>query len=335
MTNGAHDRYSAPHATQMVSLPASVPDELQGSAQLSDGLVEKAMHFGRHGGLFGVLSRPAGDARRRTGVLLLNSGSVYRVGPNRLYVNLAREWASLGYTVLRMDIGGIGDSAAAADAQENHPYPARVVADVEMGIGALRAEGAERVVVAGLCSGAHATFHAGLELDGLDGLLMINPIVFYWKPSDSLDVGTWRTYSESRHYKQSVRRWRSWLRLFQGQVNIPYIARIGVTRGREIVRARYASVSRRFSGGTPELENPAHDLERLTSKGTEVLLLFSRGDPGHDFLRLNYRRELRKLQRLDLFDLELVDNADHTFTSADARRRATGALTQHLLARHP
>lgn len=300
-------------------------------------IVEQPMHFGDRGGsrLFGVLSRPARGDRRQTGVVLVNSGAVSRVGPNGLYVALAREWASLGYTVLRMDVGGLGDSEVPSGALENHTYPDHAVSDVAAGVAALRAQGLKRVVVAGLCSGAHASFHAGLELDGVNGLLIINPIVFYWKPSDPLDVSAWVNYNELRHYKGSVLRADSWMRLLQGKVNVFYVARVGVTRLREIARAELASLGRRLRGQRDESDDAARDLERMAAKGTDLLLLFSAGDPGLDFLTLNYSRELRKLRRLPGFRLQVIDDADHTFTALEARRRAGTVLTEHLLARHP
>ena len=43
-------------------------------------------------------------------VVLLNAGIIHRIGPNRLYVQLARRLASRGHAVLRFDLAGIGDS---------------------------------------------------------------------------------------------------------------------------------------------------------------------------------------------------------------------------------
>ncbi|MDB4912931.1 MAG: hypothetical protein JWM95_575, partial [Gemmatimonadetes bacterium] len=74
---------------------------------------------------------------------------------------------------------------------------------------------------------------------------------------------------------------------------------------------------------------------RIAREGTDVLVLFSEGDPGLDFLTLNHAHDLSRLRRLSNFRLHVVDDADHTFTSIDARRRASALLTEHLLAHHP
>ena len=313
--------------------PAGALPEFRATAR-SNGVEESPVRIGSDG-LFGVLSRPTAASPRQTAVVLVNSGAVYRVGPNRLYVTLAREWSALGYTVLRVDLGGLGDSPAPPDGEENRPYPDHAVRDVESAVAALRGEGVERIVVGGLCSGAHTTFHAALRLDGLAGVMMMNPIVFYWKPSDPLDVGAWRLYVESQHYKQSAMRWGSWVRVLKGKVNIAYVFRIALRRGFEIARAKLTAVWRGWQSHAPAGEDAGHDLGRIARKGTDVLLLFSAGDPGLDFLTLNHARELSQLQRGQNFRLHVVGDADHTFSSLDARLRASSLLTDHLLARHP
>ena len=42
--------------------------------------------------------------------MLLNSGAVRRIGPQRMWVEAARRWAALGVPTLRFDVVGVGDS---------------------------------------------------------------------------------------------------------------------------------------------------------------------------------------------------------------------------------
>src|SRR5207248_561102 len=110
--------------------------------------------------LFGVVSEPPGAAPDALPfVVLLNAGSAYRVGPNRLYVSLARRLATHGFRCLRMDLCGLGDSITPHADRENDPYPATAFRDVGLTLKHLRTElGARRVVLMGLCSGAYAAF---------------------------------------------------------------------------------------------------------------------------------------------------------------------------------
>ena len=312
----------------------------QGSpaASLVDGPVsERAVVFGEERGLFGVLSEHVvRDERVGTGIILANAGSVHHVGPGRMYVTLAREWATLGFSVLRFDVGGVGDSETRAGSADNHPYPNHAVDDVECAARWLvEHAGLERVVVTGLCSGAHASFHAGLELDCLAGIVVINPIVFYWNPSCALDVSAWMNYSESRRYRQSARNVGSWMRLARGQVNVRHAAAVAYRRAREVLGGSASAVARRLGIMKPARDDVARDLARVSAKGVTTLLVFSEGDPGLDFVRRRHAREIRLLERdRRNFAMRVVQNADHTFTRLEARDRLRQLLTTHLMERH-
>ena len=75
---------------------------------------ERVVRFGPGECLCGVLAEPD-PARVRRGapvVVLSNVGMHTRAGPNRMWVLLARELAGDGWSVLRFDHSGLGDSAA-------------------------------------------------------------------------------------------------------------------------------------------------------------------------------------------------------------------------------
>lgn len=292
---------------------------------------ERALHADG-GRLAGVLAEPLpAAARRGVAIVLANAGAVPHVGPNRLYVTMAREWAALGFRVLRLDIGGIGDSAPSGGVPENHTYPPTAVSDLEHALEALRAEGESRFVVAGLCSGAHATFHLGVErpaLRDVEGLVMINPIVFYWRPGDSLDVSAWRTYQDSRYYRQKARDPRAWARLLRGRSNLRSVA---ATAGRRVVQVAGAVAARLRALLDPPVSGElAHDLPALVQGGRQVALVFSEGDPGLDQLRLQAARQVKRLVRHPRFRLWTLAGADHTFTPLDAQRRLRALLASYL-----
>ena len=138
--------------------PPAVADPATGTAPRV-AVEETLVQFGGAAQLFGVVSAPAGSNRAPDGasaVVLLNAGAVHHVGPNRLYVALARHLARLGHTVLRMDIAGIGDSEPRAGEPENAVYSHTALQDVRDGLDILRRElGARDVRALGLCSGAY------------------------------------------------------------------------------------------------------------------------------------------------------------------------------------
>jgi len=127
------------------------------------------------------VSTPKGlTPNRRASIVLCNTGSTNRIGPGRLYVNLARYWASIGFTVLRLDLGGAGDSIHADPATENQPYaPIRIDEVRETVEWIRRRSGFDSVVVFGLCSGAFNVFHAAIDGVDLQHAIIVNPATFY------------------------------------------------------------------------------------------------------------------------------------------------------------
>ena len=80
----------------------------------------------------------------------------------------------------------------------------------------------------------------------------------------------------------------------------------------------------------------AAGLSRIVARGVEVMLVFSEGDPGLDFVQRRHARELRSLARNRAnFVMHVVANADHTFTRRESRARLARLLADHLTVRHP
>jgi len=115
---------------------------------------EEVLLFGRTRALVGIITDPPHAARRKPlpAVILVNAGLVHRVGPNRLYVKLARSLAALGCVVLRFDLSGIGDSTVRDD---HLPFDKSAVSETREAMDALStARGVEYFLLSGLCSGA-------------------------------------------------------------------------------------------------------------------------------------------------------------------------------------
>src|SRR5215475_3162536 len=95
--------------------------ERQGHQPVDPFVRDEAVRLAPEGQLVGILSHPAANPLTSTGspapgVIILNAGVLHRVGPHRLHVLLARRLAASGFTGLRLDLGGIGDSIASSDA---------------------------------------------------------------------------------------------------------------------------------------------------------------------------------------------------------------------------
>jgi alpha-beta hydrolase superfamily lysophospholipase len=293
---------------------------------------EQPVRLGEGSRLFGILAEPTtileAEARRRPAVILLNAGAVHRVGSNRMYVSMARTWAERGFTVLRLDVAGIGDSPPAAGQPENLTYSKTAVSDVQAAMAHLRAtRGVSRFVLAGLCSGAYVSFHAALQGGPVVGCVLINPQTFYWHDGDSLDTAPSRNYNEARHYQRSLLRPEAWMKALRGQVDLRRFAKAMATRAKIVTRAKIEQVL-----GTGE--DVGRDLRSLCDRNIDTLLVFSEGDPGIDYLQMHARRELSKLRERPMFRFRIIADADHTFTPVATQGALVELLTDHLVKRY-
>lgn len=301
---------------------------------LAAAAIEEQPFYAHGGRLFGILARPAAGGTRRPAIILASAGAVHRIGSNRLYVTVARAWAERGFPVLRLDIGGIGDSPPFPGMAENETYSARAVADIGEAAAALRRGcGTSGIVVAGLCSGAHAAFHAALTLQGLVGVIMMNPIVFYWKPSDALDVSAWMTQGEVQRYQKRLTSVDSWKRVLQGKVDVVVALKTVSLWIRDRVAARSQGLRRAVDRLVPSQrirEDAGQDLARICAQGTDVALVFSQGDPGLYHLRLHHAGDLQRLRDRPNFALYEIPWTGHTFTNIRAQQMVVEMLTAHL-----
>lgn len=282
--------------------------------------------------LAGVLTRPGNDGGwARAGdavVVLANSGSVHHVGPNRLYVELARELAREGVSSLRLDLRNLGDSVAGRCPDENHPYPATAVEDVGIAVEHLvREHGFGRCVVGGLCSGAHTAFHAGLEPSShpIAGAVCINPLTFRWEEGMSLDTpDSHRGTRDAQYYRGAMRSWRKWIKLLRGQADARYILRFVLGRTRDVTRMKLRDAGERIGLRPPR--PLGQRLERYRASGRSLRFVFSTNDPGHAILRAEAGPTLERLVREGSVAVWLVEGADHTFSRLAWRLEAAAAL---------
>jgi hypothetical protein len=139
---------------------------------------ERALTFGPDGILVGVLTEPDPEVAlpNAPAHVILNSGIIHRVGSSRIYVTLARAAAKQGFSTLRFDFSGVGDSGTRRD---SIPIEERFVAETQEAMEYMaRVTGAERFVVGGLCSGADGAFWAGIQDERIDGIWQIDPFTY-------------------------------------------------------------------------------------------------------------------------------------------------------------
>jgi dienelactone hydrolase len=219
----------------------------------------------RHGRpLAGVLSRPSDESRRSPCVILLNGGAIRRTGPNRMWTEIARRAASRGFSALRLDVWGVGDSAgdSARYVTDAGLYGSDFIELVVRVIDELQTAGvADRFVFVGLCSSANWGLHAALEDPRIVGGVMLNFSYFEWNPRLEAERGRRRLVRAIRggvieRHRRKRLAWRDLRKLTDA------VAAIG-----------------RRSAVTANLNRFSESLATLRERGTMLVLLFSRNEP--------------------------------------------------------
>ncbi len=289
--------------------------------------------------LFGILTYTERSAAEELPfVVLLNAGSVHHIGPNRLYVHLARQLATEGFRCLRMDLCGLGDSVAASSEMENAHYADSSFADIALTLQKLQADfGARRIILLGLCSGAYYAFHSALQLTTptLVESILINPATFYWHDGMSLDTAPAKQHKQFQYYKQVISQPDKWLKFFTGKskTSVRGVWELAQQRW-QMHKERHAPVAGTHTKPTAQREDLSADLERVANANRHLSFFFSSSDPGYEILKFHARRKVQQLTQAGKIDLFFVENADHTFSTLKQRADVLQQIGGHLRRRY-
>lgn len=274
---------------------------------------EDVLRFGAEDQLVGVVSRPCHPAPATPAapaIVLLNAGVLHRVGPHRLHVLLARHLAGLGYTSLRLDLGGIGDSTAATDAST---FRESAVADTRLVMGGLDAG---RYVLFGICAGADNALATALVDPRVTGVVLVDPHVYANRRGKLREL---RTKVVELGGPGPILRWG-----------------IGVTKRR--IRGRIEKFQHRNDPAPPaEGREPPPiaefraQLRTLVDRGVSTYAIYS----GIHGARYNAPDQLFEVfpELAGRVDCAYFPEANHTFTELAAQKALIAAVTTWICTR--
>lgn len=281
---------------------------------------EQVASFGPGGRLVGVLTQPSDGPPRETAILLLNAGVVHHVGPQRLWVTLARRLAQAGFTVLRFDHAGIGDSP---HRDEGLPWDESSLADVTDALGWIeQSTRCRRFALLGLCAGTLTAFRAAQREPRVDALVLLTALIEdpATVPEDVVAEAMDRRVGRS-YVTQKATSGEAWKRLLTGQVNPGRVIR---TIGRTAFSPAKAS------GQRPGTADAVAGLERLLRRGTSISFLYAEPTTVLEYFRMTLEPRLAELQALGRLDFTVFKGADHTFTARRDQARVVEAITNGL-----
>jgi exosortase A-associated hydrolase 1 len=167
--------------------------------------MRRLLSFDRGGAALGATLDAAAGA---TGVLMVTGGTQTRIGSHRMSERLAKRLAEAGFSCLRYDRSGVGDSEGEeGDWRDTGP-------DIAAAAAAFRSEApqVERLIGFGLCDGASALAFHGADA-GLAGLILLNPWLV------EAQAGTPAPAAVKAHYRQRLSSLEGWKKLLSGSVS--------------------------------------------------------------------------------------------------------------------
>ena len=275
-------------------------------------MMEKIYTFGKDARLMGVLANPdTGTPKQCTpAVLLWNAGLLHRVGPYRLYVDLARKLASMGFLVFRFDVSGKGDSETHKDSRS---YKQRAVSDIREAMDFLSTKKeVNAFVLIGLCSGADDAHSAAVSDSRVSGAVFL----------DGYGYRTWGYYVH--HYGPrffSLSKWKNFLRR-------NYSGLLEETREDEHEAEILNKIlERKF----PPKKDVSADLVELVARGVNLLYIYSGGVAYHYY---NYRGQFKDMFRSidfqDRLQLEYFNEAGHTYPRLRDRDKVMTTISRWM-----
>ena len=322
-----------------LSIDEPTADRMLAAGPAHDGVVEEAVWVDDR--FFAICSSPAGRApSRRASVVLCNTGSVNHIGPGRLYVTLARYWASLGFTVVRVDLGHAGDSIHVDPANENNPHALARRDELRDVLGWVRHwTGNDPVVVGGMCSGAFLGLHLAIAGFDIDHVLVVNPAAFYLDADRTTSTSDERAFHSAHALTRGFVDFRRWkLALRDREVRRRGLRSVRKLFGKNAISGfrvlavgSVRNTARRVGLPVKASSVLAHDLAGIIARGGKVLLVFASGESSATYFRTFGGPECETLSHGDGLDVVNIEGGDHVFSPPASREKLIEALTSYLV----
>lgn len=267
---------------------------------------ERALRIGENGSLIGILSEGDADTGQRNALrgkaaLLLNAGLIHHIGPNRIYVKLARMLAAIGLTVLRFDFSGIGDSGPRMD---KLPANESILDDTRQAMNMLEAQyGIKEFICIGLCAGAAAASRISVADPRVKRVILIDPPLPKTSQTEVM-------YYSRYYHTDALFNPRSWIKFIFLKSNYRRIWKAVWLR----IRSKFQSSSMLENESPQIIAELKSFFHKINSMGVRLLIAFSEDDIGEPYLQGVIGNEYNALKQSGLMQTENMIGADHLVT---------------------
>lgn len=276
---------------------------------------EKIFQFGAERSLVGILSEPPQSAgrERNSAVVLLNSGLLHRVGPNRLHVEMARGLAEMGFFAFRFDFSGIGDSRPRRDGLA---FDKSSIQETRQALDLLEKNaGIQRFILTGICSGADVAFFTAQED------LRVSAIA-------PIDLFTHFTRGYMLHaYRKRLFSVRSWGNLLRGQSDLlRFLKKASVEVAAADPGTAAANPSPQYAPQTW-----LTGFHNLIERKIPQLLIYSNGSPAYYNFNKFFRPALASRRQTAPIRVIHFSRSDHGFTLTHSREQLIETMRRWLI----
>jgi dienelactone hydrolase len=274
-----------------------------------DAACESSVAFGHPDEpVAGILARPPAASDRGTAVIFLHGWGGYRIGPHRLFVDAARRWAADGYSSLRFDFRGRGDSGGAAE----DASIGRMVEDAGAAVAFVRSAcQPRRIVLAGVCSGAKVAMGACRADGRVDALVLWSAEAM--AGAAQAERKARRSASVLRTYARKLLQPATWAKILSFRVNTHLVGR---------------ALAGRAAAGSSEVREDQSILREFAGFRGHVLFVYGGADPEAAPAMRQFEAVARQAGMPHEFHVE--PGADHSFYSLAARANVL-AVTERWL----
>jgi alpha/beta superfamily hydrolase len=140
-------------------------------------MTEKIVQYGSNSELTGIITTPKDSSTKNSNaILLLNAGLIHKVGFNRFNTEFARLMSGSGFSSLRFDLHGIGDSA---HHDGKNDYDKQVQIDIHDSVDyLLHTTETTNAILVGLCSGADYAHAAAVRDCRISGAALLDTYAY-------------------------------------------------------------------------------------------------------------------------------------------------------------
>ncbi len=272
-------------------------------------VLEKPYTFENKGQkLYGILHGP--ETPRSTAVIFLHGWGTYRIGPHRIFVEAARRFASDGFTCVRFDFRGRGESEGdlAGTALLDMIDDAKVAAKETR-----KLQGVSRIVLLGLCSGGEVAVGAAASNPDVDGLVLLSTPLLGRQASAGRSEEVRKTANSAKSYWQKLFLPATWKKIFEFRVNYGVIFKI-----------LFGHLGKKQAG---KKMKEAELLEEFNEFKGPCIFIYGDKDPDAAASESSYRKTCAKNLKASF---KTIKDANHNFYSAESSQELIGCVSEWL-----